>query len=93
MSRGIVYNPLDPGKTIRHMLSMSPNFVDVTTVAGSVQQIRHGLGRIPRGYVVVKQPGGYVYWHGRGPDDPADTTEILYTRFSISGLALTLAIY
>lgn len=93
MSRGVVFNPTDPGKTLRHQTQLNPDIVTITTVAHQVQPIRHGLGRIPRGMQILKQPAGLIFSHGKETNDPADTATILYQRFSISGISLTIAIY
>jgi hypothetical protein len=67
-----------------------------TGTAGDVQVIRHGLGRVPAGMVVMNQEVGIglgpVHWYRERGDEPWTERE-LQVRFSVTGAHVRLWIW
>ena len=86
------YNPAATDRTIRELADGQPDFIEITTptTPGDELRILHGLGRIPKGYDIVKAPYQALN-HGYGTT--AWTTRALYLRFSLASTDLTISVY
>jgi len=64
--RTVGYNPHGGAQFLQELWSAHPNFVDVVTpaVAGSELVIKHGLGRVPKGFFVAR--GNFLALVGDG---------------------------
>ena len=103
-----------PGRTediVRQLVAALPAFIDITTPATAEHElaVQHGLGRVPKGYVIVKGDRTADHPHterysGDIPDDPnrtggdltdttAWTTEYIYLKFSVTNAPLTIMVY
>ena len=95
MSRVTAYNPTSPYTTVRALVSGQPDFIEITTPssAGVELEVAHGLGRVPKGYVVVNRAyTGTAFDHGRSTTT-AWTRDKLYLMFSITSITLTIAVF
>lgn len=94
MSRLATFNGNNLPATIRALVSGQPDFIEITTPssAGVELAVDHGLGRIPKGYVVVKRTyTGSAYDHGASAT--AWTTTRIYLQFSVTNIPLTIAVF
>ena len=81
-------------QTQRDLVDSQPVFIDITTPAapGDEMKIEHSLGRIPKGYVIVKRPLGLLA-HGHNDGDTEWDEHFIYLKFSLTNLALTIAVF
>lgn len=85
-----------PDQAALELQKANPVFIDVTanTTVKADTKIRHSLGRVPRGYMIVKQPfpalSGEME-HGEG--DTAWDDNFIYVKFGKASLKVTLAIF
>ena len=88
------FNPISEASTLRQLVSAQPVTVDITTpsVAGGLLEIKHNLGRIPKGYFIAKGPY-MTFQHGWNLTDTAWTNQYMYLRFSILSTPMTLAVF
>lgn len=100
MSRLFTNLPNDPAQALALLEAIQPVFVDITTAddssTGGETQVQHDLGRIPNGYVIVKQPPGLAFTHGIDADTTAADEHFLYIEFSgliSNSLAMTLMVF
>ena len=98
MSKIAAFNPI-PSIQNRALLASQPAFCTITTsaVAGEPTRIAHGLGRIPNGYAIIKQPPGLLFMHGYDEynmnADTRWTTDVIYVIFSVGSVSLTVAVF
>lgn len=91
---GRMSDAFEMNQTVRELVNGQLNTIEITTPssAGLELRIAHGLGRIPNGYIIVKRPyTGTAMDHGIGSTS-WDTVN-LYLKFSVTDIALTLAVY
>lgn len=81
------------------LATVMPDLVEVpdTGVADEVQTIRHGLGRVPKGIVIVNMSvpdasGVPVHWY-REYSDPAWTSKQISVRFTVAGASVLLGVF
>ena len=92
MSRHAKMNPARPIVTTRQLVEGQPDIVEITTpsIPGIEAAIAHSLGRMPKGYIIVKGPYS-VFNHGESGRDW--TPNYLYLKFSITDETVTIAIF
>lgn len=94
MSRMAKLHPSSIEQTVRELVSGQADFVEITTPSSinDELEIRHGLGRIPRGMMIVKTAYafGSNLW---GTGDTEWTTEAIYARFPYNDATITVAIF
>lgn len=94
MSRLATFNPANLEATVKALISGQIDFIEITTPssAGVELEVTHGLGRIPRGFVVVKRTyTGTAF--DCGDSGTTWTTSTIYLKFSVTSIALTIAVF
>ena len=94
MARFSVYRP-DLPITVRSLVDGQMDLIDITTPesGGRELEVVHGLGRIPRGVLLVNRP-----YTGLGPWDWGSsgttwTATKLYLKFSETSVNMTIAVF
>lgn len=94
MSRVATYNPSQPDATLRALVSGQMDFIAITTpsTAGVELQVKHGLGRKPNGFHVVKRTyTGTAF--DCGDSGTEWTATDIYLKFSVTSIDMTIAVY
>lgn len=88
--------PGDPAAALAQLERLQPTFVEITTASdsstGGETQVQHDLGRIPNGYVIVKQPPGLAFTHGFDDGTTAADEQFLYIKFDTDDAEMTLMV-
>lgn len=92
MSRIAQWTPDNLPAVVRKLVSGQMDVQAITTpaTAGNELEIRHGLGRIPQGYIIVQRPYAALN-HGIGGS--TWTRDSIFVKFSTTSTALTIAIF
>ena len=79
-------------QTVRELVQGQTDVLDVTTpsVPGTELKIPHGLGRTPKGYMIIAKPYKDLN-HGKG--DTTWTATHLYLKFSLDNTALMIGVF
>lgn len=86
-----------PVHDLRELERVQPVYVGIedTGSANSVNTVRHGLGRVPRGVRIVNAvlgSSGDISWHRLTTDD-AWTKEVITLRFSAANAQVLLEVF
>ena len=94
MSRIAAYNPVHTDATLRALVSGQPDFIDITTpsTAGEEIGVPHGMGRVPKGFAVVKSTYTGTAMDA-GDSGTTWTTTTIYLKFSQTSVAVTIAVF
>ena len=94
MSRIAAYNPVNTDATLRSLVSGQADFIDLTTPssAGEEVGVAHGLGRVPKGFAVVKSTYTGTAMDA-GDSGTAWTATTIYLKFSRTSAAVTIAVF
>lgn len=100
MAQHAPHLPMNPATTLQQLVEGQPDFIEITTpaTAGTELAIQHGLGRVPKGFEVVKRPfianpaiGEGLFQAGVG--DTTWTKEFLYLKFSRTSVNVTISVH
>ena len=91
MSKHAKMNPASLPSTVKQLTEGQPDLIEITTPStpGLELKVAHGLGRIPKGYTIVKGPYS-VFNHGDSGTDWTDAN--IYLKFSLTSEAITIAV-
>lgn len=92
MSQHAKWHPDNIPQSVKELVTGQPVFIDITTasVAAQEMEIPHGLGRIPKGFNLVKFPYNLGVY-GAGPT--AWTDKYIYLRFLDTSAEYRICVY
>lgn len=78
--------------SVRELVEGQVDAIDVTTPAlpGEELKIQHGLGRIPKGYIILKKT---YHAMNDGESGTAWDRDFLYLKFSLDSRAITIGVF